>query len=406
MRMRTGLVVLVLFLVTGCGIVNAVEPEASPGKTVSAPDSRAVGEAKPADIVGDFILWDEKVPFPSPAGLEYLKQAVDVLVHRADKDYQFLHDNAVVWHKQTLFAAWYNCPEGEIQESSCIRCRRSLDGGRSWSDPEVIAADHRKEGIFYVPVTFLSHDGRLLAYVSNMVGHDLVTKCEVFALDESKNQWTSYGFVADAFLPNCPPLLMANGNYIMAGRMASKPATTPETPAVAISSGNDVTGRWELIPMMPGSSRPYTAFPESTVWLDGPSVTAVVRGGLVFTSSDYGRTWRGPFRHNLPAEDSKPFALQLSTGQRCLLWNCPESPDSSRQILALAVSRPGEKTLTAAWKLRRGYLDAFQVGPEWSYPCATEHAGSLYVIYTSEKKHSVMTVIPLDAISLEPASTP
>ncbi|MCL4693799.1 MAG: hypothetical protein KJ060_14965, partial [Candidatus Hydrogenedentes bacterium] len=78
------------------------------------------------------------------------------------------------------------------------------------------------------------------AFVSNMVGHDLVTRCEVFQLDATAGRWTSRGYVAGPFLPNCPPLLMDDGYYLMAGRMASQSATTPEIPAVAISSGLDV----------------------------------------------------------------------------------------------------------------------------------------------------------------------
>ena len=351
-----------------------------------------------AKIVGDFLLWDEQVPLPSPEDLDYPDNVFDVVVHRADEEYQFLHDNAVVWHGDTLFAAWYNCPKAEIAGSSCIRSRRSLDGGKTWSNVEVIAADHNATGTFYVPVTFLSYEGQLRAFVSNMVGHDLVTRCEVFNLDEAQNRWTSGGYIAGPFLPNCPPLLMADGNFVMAGRMTHKAATTPEIPAVAISAGSDVTAQWEVVPMMQSISRPYTDYPESTVWLDGPELTAVVRGRLVFTSKDYGRSWQGPFRHNLPAEDSKPFAIQLSDGRRCLLWNYPESSGSIRQILTIAVSRPGGKTLSSMWKLRHGYADALQAGPEWSYPCAVEHDGALYVIYTSEKRHSVMTVIPLEAL--------
>ncbi|MFA6244571.1 MAG: sialidase family protein, partial [Candidatus Hydrogenedentales bacterium] len=355
-------------------------------------------ESGPIEIVGDFELWDKSVPLPSPESLTYPNQAVDIVVHRMDDDFRFLHDNAIVWHGNTLFAGWYNCPTGEIQESSCIRSRRSLDAGKSWTNVEVIAADYEAKGVYYVPVTFLSNHGQLLAYVSNMVGHDLVTRCEVFMLDKRKNQWNSKGYIAGPFLPNCPPLLMADGNFIMAGRMAAEPGATPETPAVAISRGEDLRERWDVVPMMAGRSRPYTDFPESTVWLDGPNVTAVVRGKLTFTSSDFGRSWRGPFRHNLPAEDSKPFALYLSTGQRCLLWNYPQAPGTIRRLLTLAVSRPGEKTLVAMWKIRDGYLDSLQVGPEWSYPCAVEHEGSLYVIYTSEKRHSVMTTIPLKSL--------
>ncbi len=383
------------------GSPYAAEGEKPPAADIPAPAGRTEASAGQIEIAGDFMLWDENVPLPSPESLTYPDQAVDVMVHRMDEEFRFLHDNAVVWHKDILFAAWYNCPRAEIAESSCIRSRRWLDAGRTWSNVEVIAADYNAQGVFYVPVTFLSYSGQLLAFVSNMAGHDLVTRCEAFSLNESDNQWASRGYIAGPFLPNCPPLLMDDGNFIMAGRMAARRATTPETPAVAISSGKDSTGRWDVVPMMAGISRPYTAFPESTVWLDGPDVTAIVRGGLVFTSSNFGRTWRGPFQHNVPAEDSKPFALQLSTGQRCLLWNYPKSPGSTRHLLTIAVSRPGEHTLSAMWKIRDGYLEQLQAGPEWSYPCAAEHQGSLYIIYTSEKKHSVMTIVPLNAIGVK-----
>jgi hypothetical protein len=353
-----------------------------------------------AMVAGTFALWDEGVPLPSPDELAYPDAAVDVVVNRADPEYQFLHDNAVAWYGDTLFAAWYNCPKGEIQDSSCIRARRSRDNGRSWSDPEIVAADRQSKGIFYVPVALFSHEGQLSAFVSTMVGHDLVTHCELFDLDEAKAQWVSKGYVAGPFIANCPPIPMDDGNYIMAGRMTRKAATTPEVPAVAISVGKDVTRPWELVPMTKADRcRPYSDFPESTVWVDGPEVTAVVRGGLVFVSKDYGRNWTGPFRHNLPAEDSKPFALQLSTGQRCLLWNYPEAPETSRRLLAIAVGRPGAKTLSAMWQIRRGDLERLQVGPEWSYPCAVEHEGVLYIVYTSQKKHSVMTSIPLKSLA-------
>ncbi len=58
------------------------------------------------------------------------------------------------------------------------------------------------------------------------------------------------------------------------------------------------------------------------------------------------------------------------------------------------------------WKIRRGFSDALRAGPEWSYPCAVERGGNLYVIYTSEKKHSVMSIIPLRSLSPGPPKKP
>ncbi len=345
-----------------------------------------------------FPLWDEQVPFPSIEHRSRPERAVDILVHRADEEYRFLHDNAVVWHGETLFAAWYNCPKAEIQESSLIRGRRSHDKGMTWSEIEVIAADYDEKGIFYVPVAFLSHDSKLYAFITNMVGHDLVTRCEVFILDEMTDRWQSHGFIADKFLPNCEPVLMEDGNFIMAGRVADQFRTKPETPAVAISNGKEVTQPWTIIRLM---DEKLLTYPETTVWVEGHRVTAISRdrqNGKVFTSEDYGRNWVGPFSHNLPVENSKLYAGMLSTGQRYLVWNLPMG--ERRNELVIGVSRPYENQLVAVWQIRHGPSEHLGTGPEWSYPYAVEHKGKLYVIYTSEKKHSAMTIIPVESLTV------
>ena len=259
----------------------------------------------------------------SPEHIPPIEGAIDMVVHRADEQYRFLHDNAVVWHKGTLFAAWYNCPHAEIVGSSCIRGRRSADGGRTWSPVEVIAADHAGRGTFYVPVAFCSCGDRLYAFVSNMIAHDQVTRCETFILDEATDRWRSQGFIADHFLPNCAPVPMEDGHYLMAGRVAESSAVKPAYPAVAISEGHDLAGRWRMVRI---SERKLPLHPETTVWVNGAIVTAVVRGGAgggvhLFTSHDYGRTWEGPLENNLPAADTKLYAGTLNTGQRYLIWN-------------------------------------------------------------------------------------
>ncbi len=324
---------------------------------------------------------------------------VDVVVHRADAEFGFLHDNTVIWHDGALVAAWYNCPAWEMAEASCIRCRRSRDGGRTWSPPEVIAADTAGAGILYVPGVFLSRGKDLSAIVGNMVGVDLVTRCELYALNGETGRWINRGVIAGPFLPNMAPVLMGNGSYIMGGRMAPKPAMKPEIPAVAISAGGDVEASWRLIPMAEGGrGLDGERFPESTLWVEGADITAIVRGGFVFSSRDYGESWSGPVRLDLPIESSKLWAGTLSTGQRYLVWNRPDPAGMRRNLLTLAVSRPGGRELAAMWKVRHGFSDALQAGPEWSYPCALEQDGNLHVIYTSEKKHSVMSIIPLAAL--------
>ena len=92
-------------------------------------------------------LIDPKLANCAPDLLPQLEGTSDSVIHRPDEQYRFLHDNAVVCHEGTFFAAWYNCPQHEIEEESRIRGRRSNDRGRTWSPVEVIAADREGKGI-------------------------------------------------------------------------------------------------------------------------------------------------------------------------------------------------------------------------------------------------------------------
>lgn len=371
--------------------------------------SALAGEPTPAPR---FALWSESTPFPRREELRYPQGATDVMVHRRSADgYDFLHDTAIVQHKGTLFAAWYNCPQGEMTGQSLIRGRRSSDGGRTWSEVETIAADRKKQGILYVPVAFLSHGGTLYAFVTNMKGGpDLVHACEAFVLDEKSNAWVSRGFIAGPFIANCAPQRLADGNFIMAGRMAERPGQKPTIPAVAISHGENLTDPWTLVRLLPASAPANTRrmpFPETTAIVEGRQITALVRrdgaNSLAFFSQDEGRTWSAPSEHNFPTEGSKIYAGLLSTGQRYVVCNLPGGP--RRSLLVIAVSRPGHAAMSKMWKLRDGPSQDLEAGPEWSYPCAIEFGGKLYVVYTSEKHHCVLTTIPLRSLAIE-ASTP
>lgn len=355
-----------------------------------------------------YMVWDSTLVFPGEARTPYPDNPVDIMVHRAGSDrYGFLHDAAVVAHNNLLFAAWYNCPEGEMEGESLIRGRRSADGGLSWSGLETIASDREKKGIMYVPVTFLSLNKVLYAFVANMEGGpDRVTRCEAFVLDEKEDTWRSAGFISGPFLPNCPPVKMADNNFIMAGRMAPRAGELPVIPAVAISKGDRLTEPWEIVPLkyngkLPAGESPD--FPETTVLADGANVTAFVRNHskcpILFTSQDYGRTWSDPKVHNFPFASSKIFAGTLSNGQHYVLSNLVSK--DYRDFLTIAVTRPGEKQFCRIWKIRKGYSESLASGPEWSYPCATEHGGKLYVVYTSEKHHCCLTIIPLESLIIK-----
>jgi hypothetical protein len=347
-------------------------------------------------------LWSKRKPFPTPDQLTRPNGVRDLIVHRAGADeYKFLHDSTIVEHRGILFAAWYNCPEREIVDASVIRGRRSRDDGITWSDVETIAEDPERK-IFYVPNVFLSHQGTLWTFVLRMTGHDLPTQVEAFALNETTNRWEPRGLIAELFLPNCPPIKMSDGNFVMAGRMADRRGEKPLRPAVAISQGDHLLRPWKTVPLSaPGETY---GCPETTLLVDRQTLTAFFRSRrkvvLMSTSTDCGRTWTTPAETDFPVVYAKMFAGTLSTGQHYLLSNTPGRAHS-RGLLTIAVTRPGEAVFSKMWKLRDGYAADLKAGPEWSYPSAIEHKGKLFVVYTSEKHHCALSVIPIESIAVE-----
>jgi hypothetical protein len=351
-----------------------------------------------------YTIWDESVPFPARESLTAPAGMTRQVVHRAGRDeFNFLHDVAITEFQGTLFAAWYNCPNGEMEGASVIRGRRSTDQGKTWSDVEVIAADTANKGVMYVPIAFGQVGGQLYGFISNMIGPDLVTRCEVFAYPGAAapgQPWVSKGFIAESFLPNSAAQRLPGGNYLIAGRVADAPGTKPETPAVALSQGEDFTAPWDVVRLQADKFLPdghELRYPETTVIVEEDELMAFVRNdsgnGLVYTGDPTGRSWSTPHTANFRIGSAKPCGGKLSTGQRYLLYTTPTP--GYRELLTMAISRPGERRFSRVFQIHDGPDAALGVGPEWSYPCAVEAFGNLYVVYTSEKHHAMLATVPI-----------
>jgi len=337
----------------------------------------------------------DELPFPD--GIQHVR------VERSDSDkYKFLHDPAIEVHKGELIAAWYNCPQQEIVGESLIRGRRSQDGGKTWGALEVIASDTSGDGTSYVPAQLLSHGGVLHAFVGTMKGgHDLIKSCAVYVLDEASNRWQPRGEVADLFLPNCQPIKMDDGNWIMAGRAASRFGVKPFIPSVAISKGDDLTGRWTVVPLQTEMTSAHC--PETTVWVEGRKLLALTRNNtsavpFVYASQDYGRTWSVVEKHPLRASSAKLYAGHLSTGERYVVFNL--SP--GRGTLVIQVSRPGELAAGKTWRVQGRTAPVSPTA--FHYPCAVEHEGRLLVIYTvgsAAPRQCELAIIPIASLQLK-----
>ncbi|MFW5856976.1 MAG: exo-alpha-sialidase, partial [Planctomycetota bacterium] len=352
-------------------------------------------------------LWAADTPFPAPEALMRPAGATDAVVHRADEAYAFLHDCTVAARDGVLHVAWYNCPRAEMEEASVIRGRRSADGGRTWSAVETISEDPTGRHL-HVPAVLYADGGTLYAWVLQMTAADIPAGLLLYRLGDD-DAWSLLGTVADRFLPNGAPTPLPGGGWALAGRTAVAADERLLHPAVALRRESDLTGPWEVVALTPPDAP--IGCPETALIADGDMLTAIVRPGaweagdplrhaLVSTSSDAGRTWSPLGETNLPMHPSKPFGGRLSTGQRYLAFNAPGRGGGGRELLVLAVSAPGETAFRRVWTIRDGIADDLGCGPEWSYPFAVEADGRLHVAYTSEKKHAVLTSIPLGSLAV------
>lgn len=359
-------------------------------------------------------LWDPTLTLPKTTELP---QVQDVEFHvlkkqRPDEDgCNWTLGVGLVWHKDRLYASWGFNKGDENTATEEAHVRVSEDGGRTWGQTVVMDAGRGNLGVSHG--VFLSHHGRLWAFMGAFEDNFQRTHTRGYLLNETSNAWEPLGVVLDhGFWPMQNPRQMADGNWIMAGfRVSSGFGEAGNLPAVAVSRGDDFS-KWELVVIQPDQSLKTNLWGESTVIVEPQRITNIARYGarpiaLVSTSEDYGRTWTPATVSNLPMATSKPSAGLLSTGQRYLVCTTTSDSGHRRAPLTIAVSKPGESTFSHIFLIRSSVSSSTpgvsDPGADFSYPAAIEHAGRLYIGYT-HKSHvaSELAVIPVSSLALKP----
>ena len=330
-----------------------------------------------------------------------------VSVFEPDDKFAFLHEAAIIEFKGVLYASWYNCPLDELHGYTPICGKRSYDGGKTWSDLEIIAHDETGK-ILYCPPVYGICDGKLYMLMNQMVGPDRMHSFDLYVLNEKTEKFDFLWSKPLPFKLNTNVVKLPNGKLLLPGRIA-KLDGFPNTPAVLISDDGKIDTEWRLVKIAENGDLPdgeKLVHPELSVILHNDMLYMFNRNDnrrvqLVYISKDYGESWSELLAHDFPYISSKIYCGTLSNGINYLIAN--EYVDGySRERLVAYFSGSGNMKFDKRMVLA-DYPNA-EVGQPYAchYPAAYEYNGKLYVIATNSYRDAgrgaILFIINLEDI--------
>jgi len=328
-------------------------------------------------------IWKNGVNMPKISELEPLKaELVTIKPFEPENDgYVFLHGVALVNFKGRMYCAWAHNNVRENSDDEEVNYAVSDDNGKTWSG--CIQGNCRPgKGLAVSHGAFLVHDDKLYFFAPQFkgLGGFEMMKMSAYVFDEASEKFQYLGVAMDEkFWPMCQPVLMENGNYIMAGiSLGADYYATDNTAAVAISHGSDIL-HWDMVKV--DHPEDVRVWGECTVIVHGSHCKLYCREhsgkhvALYSESFDYGNTWSDLNLSDLPMTDSKPYAGTLSTGQNYLICSCA-ADIAWRDPLTIALTKKGEDQFSKIYRIIGGRIG--------SYPYAIEHDNKLYVAYSTQ----------------------
>jgi hypothetical protein len=390
------------------------QPRAWSAKEIAAAYRPVSARHDVSKLTAGLPLWDDAQELPKAAELPLVQGAeFHVLKQkRPDEDgCKWTLGVGLAWHKGTLYASYGFNKGNENTVTEEAHVRVSEDGGKTWGKPVVMDAGEGNLGVSHG--VFLSHGGKLWAFMGAFYDNFQRTHARAYWLNETSGKWEPRGVVLDqGFWPMQEPQRMSDGNWIMAGfRVVNGFGLAGNLPAVAISQGDDFT-KWKMVVIQADKSLGTNLWGESTVIVEKQRITNIARYGakalaLVSTSEDHGRTWTPATASNLPMATSKPYAGTLSNGQRYLVCTTTADTGGRRSPLTIAVSKPGGSLFSRVFLIRPSVSEktpgVSDSKADFSYPYAVEHEGQLYIGYT-HKSHiaNELAVIPVSSLEIKP----
>ena len=297
----------------------------------------------------------------------------------------FLHEAAIIEYEGVFYASWYNCRENELVGYTPIVGRRSYDGGKTWTLPEIIAHDP-SERILYCPPVYGICDGKLYMLINQMVSPDHMHSLDLYVLNKETDKFELIWSRPVPFKLNTNVVTLPNGKLILPGRIGELDGF-PTTPAVMISDSGKIDADWRIVKVAPNGNLPdgsSLVYPETTLICCDDTLYLFNRNDqrnvpLVYVSKDLGETWSETMSHDIPYRSTKIYSGALSDGRFYMVANidCPQ-----RSKLVLYVSEKNKPVFSK----RKLLVDCKALGSDIKrchYPSAIEKEGKLYVIATA-----------------------
>jgi hypothetical protein len=342
-------------------------------------------------------LLADPAALAQPAQLPPAKAATS-MVHRgiAGQSGFNLH-SYLVHYRGRFWAMWSSSKVHEEDPDQHLVYATSRDG-HHWSAPQTIAADpDGPEGPrrWIARSLFVDQRGKLRALGALIESADYRNRgrgvvwqnLDLISFTWAGRHWRRDDAVfAHDCMNNFPPLAI--------GALLAMPCRDSRMDLSVLTRPSQSAAGWTKTPIR--SDPPFNRMDEPTLYIaaDG-SIQMIIRDGnrsrllIRSVSADGGRTWSAPVLTDYPDATSKNFVLRLSTGSYVLINN----PDTRRRDpLALSTGSDG-------WTFGHPLAVRSGAGHTYQYPHAIEHGGSLWIIYSTDKRDIEIAEIPLAALA-------
>ena len=328
-----------------------------------------------------------------------------IMINEPDERFGFLHEAAIIEYKGVLYASWYNCPKLELTGYTPICGKRSFDGGKTWSELEILCED-KSEKILYCPSVYGICDDKLYMLVNQMVAGDCMHSLDLYVLNCQTDKFEFLWSRPIPFKLNTNVVSLKNGKLMLTGRVG-KLDDYPTTPAVLISDSGKIDADWRLVKVVEnevlfdGSALIY---PETSVMQIEDDLYLFNRNDkrkvpLVYVSKDFGESWSREMSHDIPYVSSKIYAGNLKDGRKYLIANID---NFDRSKLAVYFMDKSEHKFTKQMILFDKTTASTEGATACHYPAAFESDGKLYIIaslnYEWSRRGAVLFVVDLENI--------